>query len=70
MTEDDATKLLVSAASLAANVAALIPALVQNFQATKDGLASDNADELNARIVVAHGEVQALDAQLQTLRSQ
>lgn len=69
MTEQEATQLLVSAAALAAQLAALIPSLVQNFQAIKDGLASDDADALNAQIIGVHGEIQALDAQLAALRS-
>lgn len=69
MTETEALQLLTSATSLAAQLVTLIPALVTNFQAIKDGLASDDADVLNAQIVTAHGDIQALDAQLQALRT-
>lgn len=69
MTELEALQLLTSAASLAAQLSSLIPALVSNFQAIKDGLASDDADALNDRIVVAHADIQALDAQLQALKT-
>lgn len=68
MTETEALQLLTAAAALAAQLAGLIPALVSNFQAIKDGLASDDADALNAKIVATHSEIQALDAQLQALR--
>ena len=69
MTETEALQLLTSAAALAAQLAGLIPALVTNFQAIKDGLASTDADALNSQIVSVHGDIQALDAQLQALRS-
>lgn len=68
MTETEALQLLTSAAALAAQLAGLIPALVSNFQAIKDGLGSDDADALNERIVATHGDIQTLDAQLQALR--
>lgn len=70
MTELEALQLLTSAASLAAQLSSLIPALVGNFQAIKDGLASDDADALNERIVAAHADIQALDAQLQALKTE
>lgn len=69
MTELEALQLLTSAASLAAQLAGLIPSLVSNFQAIKDGLASEDADALNAQIVAAHADIQKLDAQLQALRN-
>lgn len=69
MTEADATNLLVAAAALAAQLTGLIPTLLINLQAIKDGLASDDADALNEQIVAAHAEVQALDARLQALHS-
>lgn len=68
MTEQEATQLLVSAAALAAQLAALIPTLVQNFQSIKDGLATDDLGALNLKIASVHGEIQALDAQLQALQ--
>ena len=69
MTELEALQLLTSAASLAAQLAGLIPSRVSNFQAIKDGLASEDADALNAQIVAAHADIQKLDAQLQALRN-
>ena len=69
MTETEALELLTSATALAAQLVTLIPALVTNFQAIKDGLASDNADDLNSQIATAHGDIQALDVRLQALRN-
>lgn len=69
MTEKDATALLVAAATLAAQLAALIPTLVQNVQAIKDGLATDDMGALNDKIAGIHADVQALDVQLAALRS-
>lgn len=63
MTEAEAFALLESAA----RVAALVPTLLANWAAIKDGLATSNPAELNAKIVAAHNDVQALDAQLQAL---
>lgn len=63
MTEADAFALIEAAA----RVAALVPTLLANWAAIKDGLAEDRADELNAKIVAAHADVQALDAQLAAL---
>lgn len=62
MTEADALGLLEAAS----RVAALIPTLLANWQALKDGLSADAAD-LNAKIVQAHADVQELDAKLQAL---
>ena len=67
MTETDAVNLLAAAAGLAAQLAVLIPTLVQNLQDVREGLASDDADALNEKIKATHGEVQALDARLQAL---
>ena len=67
MTETDAVNLLAAAAGLAAQLAVLIPTLVQNLQDVREGLASSDADALNEKIKQTHGEVQALDAQLQAL---
>ena len=69
MTEAEAVALLAAAAQLAAQLAALVPSLVANFQAIRDGLGSDDADALNSQIVAAHGDIQALDARLQALRT-
>lgn len=63
MTEADAFGLLETAS----RVAALIPTLLANWQAIKDGLAVTDPAELNAKIAAAHVDVQALDAQLQAL---
>ena len=68
MTEADATQLLVAAATLAAQLAGLIPTLVSNFQAIKEGLRTNDTDVLHDKIVTAHQEIQALDAQIQALR--
>jgi hypothetical protein len=70
MTETEAVNLIAVAAAAAAQLAVLIPTLVQNWQAIKDGLGNDDADDLNAKIVSTHGEIQALDAQLQALKGQ
>lgn len=69
MTEAEATNLLLLAAQLATTLTGLIPTLVGNWQAIKDGLDGENPEELNAKIVGAHSDIQALDAQLQALRS-
>ena len=68
MTETDAVNLIAAAAAAAAQLAVLIPTLVDNWQSIKDGLGSDNADELNARVVAAHNDIQALDGKLAALR--
>lgn len=68
MTEEQAVALLATAAQAVAQLGVLIPQLVQNWQSVKAGLASDDADALNAQIVAAHGDIQALDAQLQALK--
>lgn len=68
MTEEQAIALLATAAQAVAQLGALIPQLVQNWQAVKAGLASDDADALNAQIASAHGDIQVLDAQLQALK--
>lgn len=67
MTEAEAVNLIAAAAGLAAQLAVLVPALVQNWRDVKDGLASDDADALNEKIKSTHGEIQALDAQLAAL---
>lgn len=69
MTEEQAVALLATAAQAVAQLGVLIPQLVQNWQAAKAGLASDDADALNAQIVSAHADIQALDTQLQALRN-
>lgn len=69
MTEAEAVNLLAAAAALTAQLAVLLPTLVANYQAIKDGLASNDADELNGKIIAAHGEVQALADQLKALHS-
>lgn len=69
MNEADATKLLLAAASLAAQLTALVPSLFANLQAIKDGLSSEDADALNEQIKGIHADVQSLDGQLQALRS-
>lgn len=68
MTETEAVNLIAIAATAAAQLAVLIPTLVQNWQAIKDGLDNDDADDLNAKIVATHGDIQALNGQLQALR--
>ena len=67
MTEAEAVNLIAAAAGLAAQLAVLVPALVQNWRDVRDGLESDDADALNEKIKLTHGEVQALDAHLQAL---
>ena len=69
MTETEALNLLTGATALIAQLAVLVPALAQNLAAIKDGLDDDNAADLNAKIVVAHAEVQVLNDRLQALRS-
>lgn len=69
MTEAEALAMLAGATTLIAQLSALIPSLVINFNAIKDGLASDDADELSAKITSVHAEIQALDARLQQLRT-
>lgn len=69
MTEAEAANLLLVAAQLATSLTGLIPSLVSNLQAIRDGLASNDADELNAKIVAAHDEIGVLNAQLRVLRS-
>lgn len=69
MTETEALNLLTGATALIAQLAVLVPALAQNLAAIKDGLNDDSADDLNAKIVDAHAEVQALNDRLQALRS-
>lgn len=68
MTETEAVNLIAVAASAAAQLAVLIPTLVQNWQAIKDGLSNADADDLNAKIVATHGEIQTLNDQLQALK--
>ncbi|WP_068093375.1 hypothetical protein [Novosphingobium rosa] len=68
MSEEQAIELLASAAALAAQVSTLFPTLVSNLQAIKAGLASTDADALNAQIIDTHSQIQALDAQLQALK--
>lgn len=68
MTETEALALLAAGADALARLAVLIPTLVQNFQQIKDGLAADNADALNEKIVATHADVQALADQLEALR--
>ena len=68
MTETEALNLLVGATALIAQLAVLVPALAQNLAAIKDGLDDDSADDLNAKIVTAHAEVQVLNDRLQALR--
>jgi len=70
MTETEALNLLVGATTLLTQLAVLVPALAQNLAAIKDGLDDDNADDLNAKIVTAHAEVQVLNDRLQALRSE
>ena len=69
MTEAEAVNLLAASAALIAQLAVLLPTLVNNYQAIKDGLESDDADDLNAKIQATHGEVQALAVQLAGLHS-
>jgi len=69
MTETQAVELLGAATALSAQLAALVPALVQNWQAVKDGLATDDMNALNDQIVGVHADVQSLDAQLQALKA-
>lgn len=69
MTEAEATNLLLLAAQLATGLTSLIPTLIANFQAIKDGLDGEDPDVLNAKIVVAHGEIQSLADKLKALRS-
>lgn len=69
MTENEALNLLTGATALIAQLAVLVPALAQNLAAIKDGLDDDSADDLNAKIVDAHAEVQVLNDRLQALRS-
>ena len=70
MTETEALNLLVGATTLLTQLAVLVPALAQNLAAIKDGLDDDSADDLNAKIVTAHAEVQVLNDRLQALRSE
>ena len=69
MTEAEALALLNASFTLAAQIAALAPQLVANWQNIKEGLASNDAAALNAQIIATHEQVQAMDAQLQALRS-
>lgn len=69
MTELEAVNLLAASAALIAQLAVLLPTLVGNYQAIKEGLESDDADALNEKIIAAHGDVQALAVQLAGLRS-
>ena len=69
MTELEAVNLLAASAALIAQLAVLLPTLVSNYQAIKDGLESDDADDLNAKIQATHADVQVLAAQLTGLRS-
>lgn len=69
MTEIEALNLLATAAGLATQITALLPTLIGNFQAIRDGLAETDADKLNAQIVDVHGQIQAMDAQLAALRT-
>lgn len=69
MTESEALKLIVTATGLATQITALLPTLVANFQAIRNGLGETDADALNASIVEAHAQVQALDVQLAALRT-
>ena len=69
LSEADALEMLSTATALVATLSSLIPQLVVNYQAIKDGLASSDNEELNAKIIGAHDEIQALDAKLAALRS-
>jgi len=69
MTEAEALALLNTALGLIAQLGTLAPQLVANWDAIKTGIATDDDTALNAQIVATHDQVQALDAQLQALRS-
>lgn len=60
MTEAEAYALLETAV----RVSSLLPTLLANWQAIKDGLATSDQAELNGKITAVHADVQALDAQL------
>lgn len=69
MTEAEALNLLAAAAALATQLAVLVPALVQNVKDIKDGLSSDDVDDLNAKVIATHEQIQTLAGQLAVLRS-
>ena len=69
MTEAEGLELIGTATALIATLSSLIPQLVVNYNAIKDGLASSDNEELNAKIIGLHADVQTLDGQLQALRS-
>lgn len=63
MTEAEAFDLLETAT----RVAALIPTLLANWAAIKDGLATSDPVALNAKITQAHADVQDLAGKLAAL---
>lgn len=68
MTETQALEILVSAASLASQLAVLVPTLIQNLQNVREGLDTTDADLLNDKIKVAHADIQSLDGKLAALQ--
>lgn len=68
MTETQALEILVSAASLASQLAVLVPTLIQNLQNVREGLDTTDANLLNEKIKVAHADIQSLDGKLAALQ--
>jgi hypothetical protein len=69
MTETEALTLLNTALGLIAQLGSLAPQLASNWQSVKDGLASNDAEALNAQIANVHQQVQDMDARLQALKA-
>lgn len=69
MTQTEALALLTGATDLIARMASLIPTLTQAVSDAASGLAETDEAALNDKIALAHGDIQSLDAQLQSLRN-
>jgi len=68
MTQQEVLDMLATATALAAQLSTLVPQLVENYETIKGALASDDAAAIEAQIVKVHGDVLALDGQLQALK--
>jgi hypothetical protein len=69
LTEADALALLTSTVDVITRMATLLPTLAQAVQDVKAGLSETDVTALNDKIVLAHADVQALDAKLQELKN-
>ncbi|MET0375798.1 MAG: hypothetical protein ABW128_16265 [Rhizorhabdus sp.] len=67
--EADALALLTGAVDLIARMASLVPTLTKAVQDARAGLSTTDLTELNDKIVLAHADVQSLDAMLQALKN-